>query len=267
MRADCPTREPPWCDLAVRLRPLPEHHARPERRRHSVLARLPEGRAPGRAQQGRSCRNSRRARPDGDAKREAFRVFETLDVLDPVSIGAEQDTDFEGQPAGLPYLRCTDEVRELFLEWRTQLEARLRSGELPAALESHLAKYRKLVSALALLLHLANGGTGQVSAGAMLQALAWAEYLETHARRAYASGVSGEVAAANAILARIRKRDLPQEFSRRDVWRPGWTGLADREGVASALELLVDYAWLDTQRQETGGRTAIRYVVNPRGPT
>jgi putative DNA primase/helicase len=38
------------------------------------------------------------------------------------------------------------------------LEKRLR-GDLHPALESHLAKYRKLVPALALICHLVDGGT------------------------------------------------------------------------------------------------------------
>jgi len=72
-------------------------------------------------------------------------------------------------------------------------------------MESHLAKYRKLVPGLALLLHLADRGTGPVSEKAALQALGWAEYLESHAMRAYASVLTPEAAAAKAVIGRIRK--------------------------------------------------------------
>jgi putative DNA primase/helicase len=62
---------------------------------------------------------------------------------------------------------------------------------------------------------------------------------------------------AKAILARIRKGDLPATFSSRDVWRPGWALLSDREQVADALRLLVDYGWLREERNNgTGGRPA-----------
>ncbi len=88
-------------------------------------------------------------------------------------------------------------------------------------MESHLAKYRKLVPGLALPLHLADLGTGPVSEKAALQALGWVEYLESHARRAYASMLRPEAAAAKAVMGRIRKGDLPRTFSTRDVWRPG----------------------------------------------
>lgn len=203
--------------------------------------------------------------PDGDAKREANRVFEYLYRLEPANIGAQQDTDHNGETDGLPYLRFDPGALGLFLEWRTDLEARLRGGELHPAMESHLAKYRKLVPGLALILHLASGGAGPVSERATLQALAWAEYLESHARRAYASVVTPEISAAKAIIQRLRKGDLPRTFSSRDVWRPGWAMLSDREQVADALRLLVDLDWLCCKQQETGGRTATVYQANPRG--
>jgi putative DNA primase/helicase len=203
--------------------------------------------------------------PDSTAKKEAHRVFEYLDKLNPATVGALQDTDHENKPEGIPYLRFDDAALGLFLEWRTDLEARLRGGDLHPALESHLAKYRKLVPALALTLHLASDGTGPVSERATLQALAWAEYLETHARRAYGSVSMPEVATAKAILSRIRKGDLKREFSSRDVWRPGWAMLSDSDQVADALRLLVEYDWLTTTRTDTGGRPATIYTVNSRG--
>lgn len=203
--------------------------------------------------------------PDSKAKHEANRVFDYLDTLEPENVGALQDTDHNGQPDGLPYLRFDEAGGELFLEWRTGLESRLRSHDLHPAMESHLAKYRKLVPGLALILHLADGGIGPVTEKATLQALAWAEYLETHAQRAYASVSSPEVTAAKAIIQRIRKGDLKTQFSSRDVWRPGWANLSDRQLVADALELLVDLDWLRAHRQETAGRTATVYKFNPKG--
>jgi len=203
--------------------------------------------------------------PDGDAKRVAFQVYETLDQLNPEAIGAQRDTGMDGEPDGLPYLRFDAGGLGLFLEWRTDLETRLRGGDLHPAMESHLAKYRKLVPALALVLHLAGGGSGPVSERATLQALAWAEYLETHAFRAYASVTMPEVGAAKAIIARIRKGDLPRAFSSRDVWRPGWAMLSDREQVADALGLLVELDWLAVSKRETPGRPGTVYEANPRG--
>ena len=68
------------------------------------------------------------------------------------------------------------------------------------ALESHLSKYRKLVPALALIGHLADKGVGPIDDTAVLRAVSFSEYLETHARRAYAAGAEAETSAAKAIL-------------------------------------------------------------------
>jgi putative DNA primase/helicase len=73
-----------------------------------------------------------------------------------------------------------------------------------------------------------------------------------------------EVEAAEAILYRLRRGDLKRPFGSRDVWRPGWAKLSDRDVVVSALLLLVDFDWLAVQKQETRGRTATVYEVNPR---
>ena len=204
--------------------------------------------------------------PDGEAKRTAFAAFDRLDNLDWRATGAKQDTSLNGDPEGLPYLRLDQAAHELFLGWRTELETRLRSGDLLPAFESHLAKYRKLVPALALIIHIADGGSGPIGAPAMLRALAWAQYLEGHAIRAYGSAQQSEIATAKLILSRIKRGDLPRTgFGSRDVWRPGWTGLRDREDVGRALAYLMDMGWLIESQRATEGRTATVYTLNPRG--
>ena len=198
--------------------------------------------------------------PDHTAERVAYAVFDRLDRLDPASIGAQQDHNEDGHPVGLPYLRFSAEALSHFQEWHEALEVRLRSGELHPALESHFSKYRKLVPALALLIHLADDGRGEIGEDATLKALAWAEYLETHAHRVYGAVTQVEVAAAKAILRRIERGDLQAPFTTRDVWRPGWAGLSDRALVVRALELLADYGHLTVEvDRETGGRPATRY--------
>ena len=197
--------------------------------------------------------------PDHTAERVAYAVFDRLDRLDPASIGAQQDHNLDGHPIGLPYLRFSAEALSHFQEWHEALEVRLRSGELHPALESHFSKYRKLVPALALLIHLADDGRGEIGEDATLKALAWAEYLETHAHRVYGAVTQVEVAAAKAILRRIERGDLQAPFTTRDVWRPGWAGLSDRALVVRALELLADYGHLTVEvDRETGGRPATR---------
>jgi putative DNA primase/helicase len=206
--------------------------------------------------------------PNAAAETQAFEVFEYLDKLDPLAIGADQDVDAMGSPRGQPYLRLSPGALELFREWRQGHETKLAKSEEAPALISHLAKYRKAIPALALVLHLADSGVGPVSDTALLKALAWADYLESHARRAYASLDIPERAAARAIVERIRKGDLEPAFQARDVYRKGWAGLSDRQLVHDALELLADLDWLalaETSPQATGGRPTRTFIVNPEG--
>jgi putative DNA primase/helicase len=203
--------------------------------------------------------------PDSVARKTANEVFKNLDSLDAAKLNAHQDIDSEGNPDGAPYLRLDDEGLGLFQDWRGGLEARLRSGELHPAMESHLSKYRKMVPALALALHIASNGTGPVGRKATLQALAWAEYLEGHAKRAYASVSNPEVQAAKAIIHRLQRGELLRTFAARDIYRKGWAHLSDREFVQDALLLLTDLDWLVSTKSESGGRPATVYVANPRG--
>lgn len=198
--------------------------------------------------------------PDRNADAIASETFTRLDKLTAESVGAQ--TDAYG---GMPYLRCDADALKVFTQWRTRLENRLRSNELSPAVEAHLSKYRKLVPALALIFHLADGGTGSVTISAMLRALAWAEYLEGHAMRIYTSGRVAELEAAHEIIRRIRKGDVPAEFAARDIYRNGWGKLSDSTVVYDALSLLHDHNWLTCEKRDTGGRYATIYGVNPRG--
>ena len=69
--------------------------------------------------------------------------FDTFATLELEAVGAVSD---EFEP--VPFLRLDDAARDLFLGWRKDLEHRLRAAGLHPALESHLAKYRKLVPSL-----------------------------------------------------------------------------------------------------------------------
>jgi putative DNA primase/helicase len=202
--------------------------------------------------------------PEREAKDTAFKLFERLDEFDWRAVGGRRDRGRDGDEEGLPYLRFGIEAYEVFGLWRSTLEHRLRSGELHIALEAHLAKYRKLVPALSLICHLAEGMTGPVGVASTRRAIAWASYLETHAHRAYGSLTAASADTAKAILAKLAAGQLNSEFSARDVWRPGWSRLTDRHQVGAALTLLLDYDWITQRKVETGGRPTTLYSANPK---
>jgi hypothetical protein len=162
----------------------------------------------------------------------------------------------------MPYLRLDGAGYEHFIAWRTDLERRLRAGEMHPALESHLAKYRKLIPGIALVCHLADGRTGPVVQSAVSRAIAWGEYLESHARRVYGSvtAVAGDT--AHDILRKIWDGNLPPGFTARDIHQKEWSRLTIPDDVQAGLDLLVDYQWLVERQLKTGGRPKITYTLS-----
>jgi putative DNA primase/helicase len=199
--------------------------------------------------------------PDTPARDRAYAVFTRLDGLDPLAAGAEQD---EHDPNGIPFLRFTKEAQDVFDGWRAELEKKVRSGDEHPAMEAHLAKYRSLIPSLALLVHLADDQTGPVGLAAVQRAIRWGVYLESHARRMYALAVNPDLAAGKALARRIQAGAVPACFALRDLYRNGWSGLADREDAERAVSLLLDLDWLRQETEATPGRDRKRFFINPK---
>lgn len=201
--------------------------------------------------------------PDSEARAAAHECFADLANLDTVELGAvcEQLSGAHG----VPFLRFAENAQEVFADWRDRwLEQRLRSGQLQSAMTAHLAKYRGLIPRLALICHIGNRHEGPVSLEATGQALAWADYLESHASRVYASLSLDNADAARAIWRRMKKGNLPQPFTARDIQQKGWSGLTETARIASGLEALCDAHWLRADRVDTGGRPSTVYRMNPK---
>lgn len=200
--------------------------------------------------------------PNVAAQRAAFECFDRLATLDPLAIGAQRD-EFDGEDA-VPYLRFSGEAQATFSAWRGNLEQRLRDEELPPHLVAHFSKYRGLMPRLALICHLAGGGIGPVGLPALIQAKGWITYLESHARRVYASTEVDNAEAARAIWRRVIKGDLPAPFTLRDIQRKGWSMLKAKERIEGGLTALTEADWLIKAPVETGGRPTSHYMPNPK---
>jgi Protein of unknown function (DUF3987) len=203
--------------------------------------------------------------PNREAREKAWGVYQRVSKIDEsaaLKLGAEK-----GHYDKIAALRFDQGAQADFLDWRTDLEKQLRCGELSPAFEGHLAKYRKLVPALALMTHLADRGEGLVSQRALLKALAMAHYLKNHARRVYGSADEAELAAATAILKHVRNGNLKDGFTARDVHQKGWAHLTEREHVGSGLNLLTDLDYLAALVPPSGaqgGRPKVTFRINPR---
>jgi hypothetical protein len=202
---------------------------------------------------------------DQTAEQQAGEVFRSMEALTPESLlgmGATAGRD------DIPTFRFSADAQERFNEWRESLEHRLRAGGMSSAFEAHLGKYRKLVPALAVLIHVAEQVPGPVTLSALERALSWAACLESHAARVYGSAIMAECEAAKTLLHKLRdgSASLPDKFTAREVRRKGWAGLTLSEEVDAACELLADHHWLITTQQPTtgtGGRPTQLYTLNP----
>jgi len=193
--------------------------------------------------------------PDHAAEEAAWEAFQRLRNLDPAAVGAEHP---EG--SDIPFLRFDDEAQDLYVEWLTKHMTRLRQEEEPPWMESHLAKYQGLVGRLALVLHLADGCEGPVSAATLKRAVAWTDYLEGHARRIYSPAGDSGISGAHLLLK--RRATLGERFTARDVYRRHWAGLTEPTEVAEAIEVLLEHGHLTEldRRADARGRPSVSYA-------
>jgi hypothetical protein len=208
--------------------------------------------------------------PDPASESIAKRVFRNL---------VEWDAD------GPMRFRFALDAQSLFIEFIARLEARVRGDELHPALVSHLSKYRKLMPALALLFELADRAAvgsqslqGEpneidhcpcISLEHAKQAVAWCDYLESHARRIYSCITSPQMRAAQILAEKLKKHQIAPDgfFSCRDVYLKGWSGLDTPELARMAVDVLLDAGWIrdvDREPGPLGGRPTARYQANPR---
>ncbi len=135
--------------------------------------------------------------PDTPAKTTAWAVFDRLSILQPAS-----ETD--------PVVwRFTPEAQEVFVEWLIPFETEIRGEALLPAMVSHLAKYRKLIPALALVFaQIDTPDSGNlIGVAELIRALAWGDYLRSHANRLYAAAVIP----ADFVTLRIFRKRLPHK--------------------------------------------------------
>lgn len=191
--------------------------------------------------------------PDANAESVVFETLRRLRKLDPANIGADA-----APWSDVPFLGFDDGAQARLVAWMEAHMQRLRRGEEPPWMESHLAKFPALVGRLALVLHLADGYTGPIAQETLTTALDWCDYLEGHARRVYAPATCGEIAAAH-LMVKMRG-ELADGFTARDVYRRGRAGLTAPEIVQDALDMLVEHGYLIELQRATGGRPTIEYT-------
>ena len=170
-------------------------------------------------------------------------------------------------PNGSQLLHFSPKAQQAFNAWFVQNETLLATGGLDPARQSHFAKYRSLIPALALLFHLLDGHTGPVCDDCLNRAVAFADYLKKHADRIYASVSGHDHAAVRMLAERLLSGQLPDGFTCRTLTLKGWAGLATKEQAQAAVDALVEYDWLIETEIRSGGRPTVKYALNPQAST
>ncbi|MEE8161720.1 MAG: YfjI family protein, partial [Acidobacteriota bacterium] len=233
-------------------------------------------------------------KPNVEAFDRAFKVYQRLDKLNPMSVGAEVDLS-DSNPVGA--LRFSTEAQDFFDRWLGKLQNRLLSGEIESpAFESHLAKYRSLMPSLALLFHLVDRTDGEaqpwhsnngpvlhdrdggfqteegssndmegdpVSLNAAEKAADWCELLEAHARKVYAGAIRPDLQAAHALKAKIGRGKIKDGHTVREISRSQWSFLTTTQLVRGGLDILQECGWLKVETIPTEGRSSDVVRLNP----
>lgn len=166
-------------------------------------------------------------------------------------------------PNGSQLLHFSAGAQPVFNDWFVQNEKMLSDGGLDSARQSHFAKYRSLVPALALLFHLLDGHAGPVCLECLTRALSFTNYLKSHADRIYASVSGHDHAVVRMLAERLLDGQLADGFTCRTLTLKGWSGLATREQAQAAIDALVEYGWLIETEIRSGGRPTVKYSMNP----
>lgn len=186
------------------------------------------------------------------------RIFDCLDCL---------AFDSVGEPVILSF---TKEAQVLFNKWQEEYETWLRSGGLPSHLEAHFTKYKKLLPALCLILeHIGQAAIGthtkEITAETLESAKLWLSYFDSHARRVYDSGIHAVPKAANDLIMRLRKEEIPMPFTLRDVYyKKHWSGLANALQVKEVVGYLEEKNYLIAKLEKGSGRPLMKYWANPK---
>jgi len=179
--------------------------------------------------------------PDWDAKK----LFEsTMDRL--------LDLPIHGTPAITTF---ASDAQPIFNEWLENLERRIRAGNLPAMLASHISKYRSLLPSLALIFEvLANPDfcvqnitrqeiLPKISAVNLKLSIKWVEFLENHARNLLLDSPgenSPSALLAEKILQKFRNGKWQDGATERSLKRM-FKAKTDNQHFDDALELLEDF--------------------------
>lgn len=207
--------------------------------------------------------------PNENAYLMARKVFRTLAEMGPKQI----------------LLSFDDDAQTVFNQWFEELRLRIRDEKHPGK-KSHISKYRGLLPKLAGLLQLADlvgslpsgvlarddgdtaaaiTGAHYIDVGHLQRAIKLLSYLESHMHRVYGCNRTPNQRAVFALAAHIRRCEVRDGFTVRDVFRKRWADLGSTDLAEGAILTLEDMGWLREKIADTSGRgrPTQRWEINP----
>lgn len=191
----------------------------------------------------------------------ARKVQQLFELIDRILFDPEGD---------IVTIEFDEEAQKIFDEWQHKLENHLRKKKWPAHLEAHFAKFKKLIAGLCLILeHMDMTSEGSyptsIRTETIKKAIQWIEYFESHALRIYGSSINAIPKAANELLEHIKKGDLIQPFTVRDVYhKHHWSGMANPDEAEEVLEFLTEKGFLGSAFVPTNGKPTRKFWVHPK---
>ena len=213
--------------------------------------------------------------PKAPSRDKVYMIFETLAQMDFTKHGAEIS-----EHAKVPYFHFSDEAQHFFYEWYLQLDHK-RRAESEDIMVEHLSKFDSLMPSLALIFHLAEVASWNmslkrddpepsksVSLHCAQLAVEWCDYLETHARRIYGLAMRMSLQSARKLLKKIRDGEVRDGFNARDVYIKNWSFLDTEERANAGIKECIAASWLreiPSPRLAGRGRPpAPTYKIHPR---
>jgi hypothetical protein len=207
--------------------------------------------------------------PNSSARNKTEAVMKKLLELDPERFFGPN------KPNLVRALRFDQPAQQIFTEWYTKNQCRIRQGTESRGYLMHLSKYAGLFARLAIVHHLIRFVLDDTSYPALVDETTAGDvksfiddYLEPHARRIHQHLSSAPaLQAARHIAQWIINTPAMTAFTAREIRRKAWVGLTSQDDVNSALDYLANVVgWIAPTTDlpgPRGGRPTTRYLVNP----
>ncbi|QQE10034.1 DUF3987 domain-containing protein [Planctomycetota bacterium] len=162
---------------------------------------------------------------------------------------------------------------EAFLVYKGWYESdyHFQIPEVRMVTENMLSKYRSLIVSLAAIFALANDiQCKSINAECMEMAIKWNRYLRSHMGRVFTSVLGGENSSAHSLARKIQNHEIRDEsgnirgnFTLREIYNNGWSGLKSKNQTEQAVKVLVKYNWLREIKIPSGKKHVQAFEVHP----